>query len=67
MAARPEPRFLVGDWVLFMKGGGPVIGTILALQRSGYPDYWVYHTTVGTIHEGGVLECRRDFIERTTP
>lgn len=50
-----------------MKGGGPVIGTILALQRSGYPDYWVYHTTVGTIHEGGVLECRRDFIERTTP
>lgn len=55
-----EPRYLVGDWLLVIRAGLPVVGVVLQpVDRRDYPYGWQYVTTVGVVLQDEVIECRR--------
>lgn len=52
----------LGDWVLFQRGGLPVIGIVLVEPRDSkcYPYEPELMTTAGWLRMKDVIECRRE-------
>jgi len=50
-----------GDWLMFMKGGTPVIGVVLHVRTDRWPDMAEYITTEGVVTGRQVLEARNSY------